>query len=322
MSPSPAGRSPFIGPWQEGSKGEPGQADPQLGGVAAASAIGATAGLRGDAEQPDGQPVAEQALRRLEAAVETPFRDGLLVRERPEGGGGRGAQTHLPPNPYQALGLGGRSQHRPNAPCGAGRPGRAGARRSRVAACAPDPVRMAEGPKCASDPHVDCALQCGHDTRARHRYRAPERRTVRQVLPRRIAPRAARRRASFSSATLRFRAACRPPNSSRTWTAPLRIPRSIRSSSSRIPASGSPGLAASAQPRRILRARSVSPVVRPAATASTARPRRWSASLYLDLATLPGAPAPEPWPLHTHLPVRQVNHTTLPAIPHRVVFRS
>ena len=64
---------------------------------------------------------------------------------------------------------------------------------------------------------------------------------------------------------------------------------------------------------------------------------------HLDLATLPGAPAPEPWPLHTQRvaprlppssgppgslsrrsawPVRQVNHTTLPAIPHRVVFRS
>ena len=132
MSPSPAGRSPSIGPCQEGSKGKPGQADPELGGVAAASAIGATAGLRGDAEQPDGQPVAELVLRRLEAAVETPFRDGLLVRERPEGFGGRCAQTHLPPNPYQALGLGGRYRHGPSGPCGVGRTGRGAAKRCRA----------------------------------------------------------------------------------------------------------------------------------------------------------------------------------------------
>ena len=34
-----------------------------------------------------GEPVGQQVLRRLEAALETPFRDGLLVWERPEGAG-------------------------------------------------------------------------------------------------------------------------------------------------------------------------------------------------------------------------------------------
>ena len=33
---------------------------------------------------------------------------GIAGRERPRGGGDRGAQTHLPPRPHQALGLGGR----------------------------------------------------------------------------------------------------------------------------------------------------------------------------------------------------------------------
>ena len=39
-----------------------------------------------------------------------------MDRERPQGTGA-GAQTHLPPNPYQALGLGGRSRHGPSRPC-------------------------------------------------------------------------------------------------------------------------------------------------------------------------------------------------------------
>ena len=40
------------------------------------------------------------------SGAEPPSRVGIIGRERPRGDGGRGAQTHLRPNPYQALGLG------------------------------------------------------------------------------------------------------------------------------------------------------------------------------------------------------------------------
>ena len=103
------------------------------------------------------------------SGAEPPSRVGIIGRERPRGDGGRGAQTHLPPNPYQALGLGGRSHHRQSGPCGAGRSGRVGARRGRVAAYTVARVRIAGGPKCASAPRVVCALQCGRKSRAGHR---------------------------------------------------------------------------------------------------------------------------------------------------------
>ena len=64
----------------------------------------------------------------------TPSGDGWMARERPQGGAGAGVQTHLRPNPYQALGLGGRSRPGQCCPCGADRPGHEGARRVGVVA--------------------------------------------------------------------------------------------------------------------------------------------------------------------------------------------
>ena len=97
-----------------------------------------------------------------------------------------------------------------------------------------------------------------------------------QAMPRWIDPRPACRRARFSNATLRCMAAWRPPNSSRIWTAPLRIARSIRASSSRIAGSVWPWPVGSAHPRITRLARSVSPDVRATATTSTDRSRRCS----------------------------------------------
>ena len=90
-----------------------------------------------------------------------------MARERPLEGGGGCAQTHLAPNPYQALGLGGRYRHGRCRPRGAGRPGRPGARRNSASGYAPVPVRIAEAPKCASDPHVVCALRYGRKSECR-----------------------------------------------------------------------------------------------------------------------------------------------------------
>ena len=119
---------------------------------------------------PDGRSVGKRVLRRLEAALKPPSRVGIDGSGATPRDGGRGAQTHLPPNPYQALGLGGRSRPGQCCPCGADRPGREGARRGRVVAYSVAPARIAGGPKCASAPRVVCALQCGHETRAgRHR---------------------------------------------------------------------------------------------------------------------------------------------------------
>ena len=86
---------------------------------------------------------------------------------------------------------------------------------------------------------------------------APERRTVCQVRPRWIDPRTACRRACVVSATLRFNVASRPPNSSRIWTAPWRIARSIRAISSRMSPSDSPGPDRLGRSTHTLRARTV-----------------------------------------------------------------
>ena len=62
------------------------------------------------------------------SGAEPPSRVGIIGRERPRGDGGRGVKTHLRPNPYQALGLGGRSRHGRCGPHGAVHPGHGCAR--------------------------------------------------------------------------------------------------------------------------------------------------------------------------------------------------
>ena len=76
---------------------------------------------------------------------------------------------------------------------------------------------------------LSCTSPYGHEASASHRRnRARASRVVCHVEVRRISPRPARRRARFVRATLRFKATCRPPNSSRIWTAPWRVAWSIR----------------------------------------------------------------------------------------------
>ena len=48
--------------------------------------------------------------------------EGSVLRERPQGDGGRGVKTHLRPNPYQALRTWGRSRHGPSRRCATGNP--------------------------------------------------------------------------------------------------------------------------------------------------------------------------------------------------------
>ena len=64
--------------------------------------------LLGDAGQPDGQPVGQQAFLRFDEAALDTFREGLLAASDPQGSEAEGAQAHPAPNPYQALGLVGR----------------------------------------------------------------------------------------------------------------------------------------------------------------------------------------------------------------------
>ena len=142
---------------------------PDLAAWAVARAIGGTPALLGDARLPDGRPVGERVIRRLEAALKPPSRVGIDGSGATPRDGGRGVKTHLRPNPYQALGLGGRSRPGQCCPCGADRPGREGARRGRVVAYSVARVRIAGGPKCASAPRVVCALQCGRKSHAGHR---------------------------------------------------------------------------------------------------------------------------------------------------------
>ena len=112
-----------------------------------------------------------------------------MIGSDPWRAGAGGAQAHPAPDPYQALGLGGRYRHGRCRSCGAGRPPRAGERRWRASGYAPVPVRIAEAPKCASDPRVVCALQYGSK---------PERRGYRPAHLRRIAPLVRCRRAPLT----------------------------------------------------------------------------------------------------------------------------
>ena len=96
---------------------------PDLAAWAVPRAIGGTPALLGDARLPDGRPVAERVIRRLEAALKPPSRVGIDGSGATPRDGGRGVKTHLRPNPYQALGLGGRYRHDRCRPRGAGRPG-------------------------------------------------------------------------------------------------------------------------------------------------------------------------------------------------------
>ena len=93
---------------------------PDLAAWAVARAIGGTPALLGDARLPDGRPVGERVIRRLEAALKPPSRVGIDGSGATPRDGGRGVKTHLRPNPYQALGRGGRSRHGPSRRCATG----------------------------------------------------------------------------------------------------------------------------------------------------------------------------------------------------------
>ena len=96
---------------------------PDLAAWAVARAIGGTPAFLGDARLPDGRPVGERVTRRLEAALKPPSRVGIDGSGATPRDGGRGVKTRLRPNPYQALGLGGRSPPRPCCPVRHRRPG-------------------------------------------------------------------------------------------------------------------------------------------------------------------------------------------------------
>ena len=68
-------------------------------GKATATRAGLVPVLLDDAEQPDGQPVGERVLRRLEAALEPPSRAGITGLGATRGGGAGGTQTRPAPNP-------------------------------------------------------------------------------------------------------------------------------------------------------------------------------------------------------------------------------
>ena len=113
---------------------------PDLAAWAVARAIGGTPALLGDARLPDGRPVGERVIRRLEAALKPPSRVGIDGSGATPRDGGRGVKTHLRPSPHQALGLGGRSHLRLSGPSGHGRPGRGGVRHCRLGGYAAGPV--------------------------------------------------------------------------------------------------------------------------------------------------------------------------------------
>ena len=98
--------------------------------------------LLGDGGLSYDRPVGGRVLRRVEAALEPPSRVGIAGLGATRRVGDRGAQTHLSPNPYQALGLGGRSRPRLRGQCATGD----------RAAQPQDVVAQADGraPQCAS----------------------------------------------------------------------------------------------------------------------------------------------------------------------------
>ncbi len=132
-------------------------------GKAAATRAGLVPVLLDDVEQPDGQPVGERVLRRLEVALVPPSRAGIAGLGATRGGGAGGAQTRTAPNPQQSLGLPGRSQPRPSEALQPRPPGLRGARPLRATASVVLPVRTSRAPGCASAPHVVFASVCGHD---------------------------------------------------------------------------------------------------------------------------------------------------------------
>ena len=82
------------------------------------------------------------------------------------------------------------------------------------------PVVNQNGGSCESTPHVVFTVRYWHEPVDSHRKCASESRAVFQVAPRWISPWRPWRRGCFFKAVLRFKAACRPPNSSRIQTAP------------------------------------------------------------------------------------------------------
>ncbi len=103
--------------------GHLGRARPGLGGLGCGPSHRGYPALLGDARLPDGRPVGERVTRRLEAALKPPSRVGIDGSGATPRDGGRGVKTHLRPNPYQALGLGGCSPPRPCCPVRHRRPG-------------------------------------------------------------------------------------------------------------------------------------------------------------------------------------------------------
>ncbi len=99
-------------PSQPSAGGRSGPAIPC--GKATATRAGLVPVLLDDVEQPDGQPVGERVLRRLEVALVPPSRAGIAGLGATQGDGAGGAQTRTAPNPQQSLGLPGRSHPRPN----------------------------------------------------------------------------------------------------------------------------------------------------------------------------------------------------------------
>ena len=74
----------------------------------------------GDALRSDGRVDGERLLRRLEAALNGPSRQGLMMLERPLVGGGEGVKTRSPLCRTEPLGAGVAPLHAGPAQCGTG----------------------------------------------------------------------------------------------------------------------------------------------------------------------------------------------------------
>ena len=192
---------------------------PDLAAWAVARAIGGTPALLGDARLPDGRPVGERVIRRLEAALKPPSRVGIDGSGATPRDGGRDVKTHLRPNPHQALGLGGRSPPRPCCPVRHRRPGGDERNSKRPHGIAESGVCASSGVPCVHRPPTSHARSStaqgvGFSSEAcpREPNRPPGVGALHQPPP--------CLRARFVSATLRFIAACKPPYAIRTGTSP------------------------------------------------------------------------------------------------------
>ena len=125
---------------------------PDLAAWAVARAIGGTPALLGDARLPDGRPVGERVIRRLEAALKPPSRVGIDGSGATPRDGGRGVKTHLRPSPHQALGLGGRSPPRRCCPVRHRRPGGSDRNSKRPHGIAESGVCASSGVHCVHRP--------------------------------------------------------------------------------------------------------------------------------------------------------------------------